>query len=154
MNQANGTMPTTNTRPSHGVAAARPRSSISRLANGVMRMPPTDSPVEATDSATDRRSWNQRVTTVVAGTSPGRRESDAEDAVDDEQLPLLVDLSEQGQRHAPDESACDDHVSNVVAGDQPGDAAHRPTPPTMKKMVVANEIVFSGQPCSLLNALR
>ena len=40
------------------------------MAIGVSTMPPTDSPVEAIDSATDRRVWNQRVTTVVTGTSP------------------------------------------------------------------------------------
>ena len=63
-------MPTTHTTPRIGVAAASPRSSISHLAAGVSRMPPADSPVEATDSATERRAWYQRVTTVVTGISP------------------------------------------------------------------------------------
>ena len=43
---------------------------MNRLANGVITMPPTDRPVDATDRATARRAWNQRVTTVVVGTSP------------------------------------------------------------------------------------
>ena len=35
------------------------------------------------------------------------------------------------------------------------DPTHTPSaPPTMKNTVVAREIVLSGQPCSLLNALR
>ena len=33
-------------------------------------MPPADRPVDATDSATERRTWYHRVTTVVTGTSP------------------------------------------------------------------------------------
>ena len=33
-------------------------------------MPPIDSPVLAIDNAVERFVWNQRVTTVVAGTSP------------------------------------------------------------------------------------
>ena len=68
--RANGTMPSTQTTPRIGVDVARPCSSISHLATGVSRMPPADSPVDATDSATDRRTWYQRVTTVVTGTSP------------------------------------------------------------------------------------
>ena len=36
-------------------------------------MPPADSPVDATDRATPRRWWNQRVTTVVIGTRPRQR---------------------------------------------------------------------------------
>ena len=54
-----------------GVAAASPRSSISHLASGVSRMPPTDSPVDATDRATERR----RV--VPAGDHRGHRDSPA-----------------------------------------------------------------------------
>ena len=68
--RAIGTMPMIHTTPRIGVAAARPRSSISHLAAGVSTMPPTDRPVEATDSLTDRRAWYQRVTTVVTGISP------------------------------------------------------------------------------------
>ena len=45
---------------------------MNRFANGVMTMPPTESPVDATDNATDRLAWNQRVTTVVVGTRPHR----------------------------------------------------------------------------------
>ena len=67
---ANGTVPSTKTSPSHGVPASSPRSSSSHLAAGVSRMPPTDSPVDATDNATDRRRWNHRVMTVVVGTIP------------------------------------------------------------------------------------
>lgn len=37
--------------------------------SGVMTTPPADSPVEATDSATERRRVNQRATRVVPGTS-------------------------------------------------------------------------------------
>ena len=37
---------------------------------GSSRMPPSDSPVEAIDSATERRRWNHLVTTVVVGTRP------------------------------------------------------------------------------------
>ena len=65
-----GTMPTTHTTPRIGVAASRPRSSISHLAAGVSRIPPADSPVDATDRATERRAWYQRVTTVVTGIRP------------------------------------------------------------------------------------
>ena len=50
--------------------AASPRLSSNCLANGVITMPPTDKPVDATDSATDRLRWNHRVTTVVAGINP------------------------------------------------------------------------------------
>lgn len=67
-----GTMPAASRSPSHGVVAASPSLSMKRLAKGVMTMPPTDSPVEATESATDRLAWNQRVTTVVVGTNPHR----------------------------------------------------------------------------------
>ena len=63
-------MPTNQTRPRIGVAEAKPRSSISHFAAGVSTMPPADSPVDATDRATDRRTWYQRVTTVVTGISP------------------------------------------------------------------------------------
>ena len=35
-------------------------------------MPPADSPVEATDNATDRRRTNHRATVVVAGTRPAK----------------------------------------------------------------------------------
>ena len=63
-------MPTSHTTPRIGVADARPRSSISHLAAGVSTMPPADSPVEATERATERRTWYQRVTTVVTGISP------------------------------------------------------------------------------------
>ena len=63
-------MPTAKSTPSHGITAAMPWSSIAVFTNGVMTMPPTDRPVLATDSASDRRRWNQRVTTVVAGTMP------------------------------------------------------------------------------------
>jgi hypothetical protein len=69
-NQPTGTMPTTNNAPSHGVPPASPWLSSSCLANGVITMPPTDNPVDATDRAIDRLLWNHRVTTVVAGTSP------------------------------------------------------------------------------------
>ena len=85
-------------------------------------MPPTDNPVDATDNATDRRSWNHRVTTVVAGTSPARGERDAEHAVDDEQLPLLLDLPEGREGGAAEQAAGDDDVPDVEPGDQPGDA--------------------------------
>ncbi len=67
---AKGTVPSTKTSPSTGVPASSPRSSSSHFAAGVSRMPPTDSPVDATDSATDRRRWNHRVMTVVVGTIP------------------------------------------------------------------------------------
>ena len=63
-------MPSSQTSPRIGVAVDRPRSSISHLAAGVSTMPPADSPVEATDSATDRWTWYQRVMTVVTGMRP------------------------------------------------------------------------------------
>ena len=63
-------MPMTNSNPSHGMTAAMPWCSIAVFTNGVITMPPTDSPVLATDRASERRRWNQRVTTVVAGTMP------------------------------------------------------------------------------------
>jgi hypothetical protein len=65
-----GTIPISHTAARIGVPSARPRASSSHLAAGVSSTPPADNPVEATDSATERRVWNQRVTTVVAGTSP------------------------------------------------------------------------------------
>ena len=96
--RANGTMPTTHTTPRIGVAVARPRSSISHLANGVSRMPPADSPVDATDRATDRRTWYQRVTTVVTGTSPAPAKPRANTAYTSVQLPVLLDLAEHSER--------------------------------------------------------
>ena len=51
----------------HAVVLDQPSSRT-----GVMTMPPTDRPVLAIDRASDRRRWNQRVTTVVAGTRPHR----------------------------------------------------------------------------------
>ena len=63
-------MPITHTAPRIGVAASSPRSSISHLAAGVSRIPPAESPVEATDRATERRAWYHRVTTVVTGIRP------------------------------------------------------------------------------------
>ena len=38
-------------------------------AAGVRRIPPTDRPVDETESATARRRWNQRDTNVDVGTS-------------------------------------------------------------------------------------
>ena len=68
---ANGRMPTIQTPPRIGVAADRPRSSISHLARRRQHdAAGADSPVEATDRATERRTWYQRVTTVVTGISP------------------------------------------------------------------------------------
>ena len=67
-----GTMPTNQARANHGAVSARPLRSSSHFATGVTTMPPTDKPVLATDSATDRRAWNHRVTTVVAGTRPAK----------------------------------------------------------------------------------
>ncbi len=64
-----GTMPMNQTAPSHGEAPATPRRAISAAEAGVSRIPPTDSPVVATASAIERRSANQRVTRVMAGTS-------------------------------------------------------------------------------------
>jgi hypothetical protein len=46
----------------------QPWSRISTAMAGVSRTPPTDRPVDATDSATERRRTNQRVTRVVPGT--------------------------------------------------------------------------------------
>ena len=63
-------VPTSQIAARIGVAVANLYSSINHLATGVIRMPPTDSPVEATDSATVRRTTYQRVTTVVTGTRP------------------------------------------------------------------------------------
>ncbi len=57
-------------RASHGVAASMPSSLIRPDAIRVSVSPPTDSPVEATDNASARRRWNQRVSTVVVGTRP------------------------------------------------------------------------------------
>ena len=68
--RANGRMPRIHTPPRIGVAADRPRSSISHFAAGVSTMPPALRPVEATERATERRTWYQRVTTVVTGIRP------------------------------------------------------------------------------------
>jgi hypothetical protein len=43
---------------------------MSAEASLVTVSPPTDRPVDDTDSATERRTWNHRVTTVVPGTTP------------------------------------------------------------------------------------
>ena len=58
------------TRTSQGVATSRPSRPIHQLTSWVNVSPPTDSPVDAMASATERRVSNHRVMTVVAGTSP------------------------------------------------------------------------------------
>ncbi len=118
-NQATGTMPTTNSAPSHGVPAASPRLSSNCLANGVITMPPTDNPVDATD----RRDRSLEV--EPPRDDRGRRDQPrcgppgSEHGVDDEQLPLLFDLAEHAEREPTDQSPADDHQSHVVAGDPP-----------------------------------
>ena len=86
---ANGRMPTSQTAPRIGVAAARPRSSISHFAPGVSTMPPADSPVDAT------RQGDRSPDVVPAGDhgrhrdQPGAGEPEGEDAVHDVELPPL-----------------------------------------------------------------
>ena len=77
---ANGTIPRTHTTPRTGVAAARPRSSINHFDAGVSRIPPADNPVEATDSATERRAWYHLVITVVTGINPAPEKPSAKTA--------------------------------------------------------------------------
>jgi hypothetical protein len=118
-----------------------------------MRMPPTDRPVDAIDSATERRSWNHLVTTVVAGTSPAAANATPN-------TPYTTNSC-----HCS--STCPSAASETPPITPPATITYRTsrraitratatptTPPTTKNSVVASEIVLSGQPCSLLKALR
>src|SRR5262245_15082884 len=68
MKVAVGTTTPAQTVPRITEALEMPRWLINVEASGVNTRPPAEMPVDAIDSATDRRRWNQRVTTVVHGT--------------------------------------------------------------------------------------
>ena len=63
-------MPSRNSAAIHGPVALKPPRSIESATNGAMKIPPSDSPVEAIESANERFTLNHRVTSVVSGTSP------------------------------------------------------------------------------------
>ena len=65
-------MASAKTAPIHGMTADMSLCSSACFTIGVQMIPPTDKPVDAIDSAIDRRRWNQRVTTVMEGTRPHR----------------------------------------------------------------------------------
>ena len=120
MNQANGTMPTTNT--------------IAEQRRGGGEAAVVDQPLgerrdqDAADRQAGRRDRQRHRPPLVepAGDDGGRRhqtrrgERHTEHAVHDEQLPLLLDLAEQRRGHTADQAAGDDDVAHVEAGDHPG----------------------------------
>ena len=145
--------PTSHSAPSIGVADARPRSSISHLANGVTRMPPADSPVDAMDRATLRRMWYQRVTTVVTGIRPAPLNPKAKTAYTTYSCQRSWTWPSSASAAAP--STAPPTMTMRTSWRAINRATQSPTTPaTMKKSVVASEIDASGQPRSRLNALR
>ena len=146
-------MPTTNSAPNHGVPAARPWRSSSCLANGVITMPPTDSPVDATDSAIDRFAWNHLVTTVVAGTRPAAAQPAANTAYTTKSCPCCSTWPSTPRASPP--TTPPPTITTRTSYRAIQRAIHTPlTPPTTKNTVVASEIVLNGQSRSLLNAFR
>ena len=127
--------------------------SISHFATGVSTMPPTESPVDATDSATDRRTWYQRVTTVVTGIRPAAEKPTAKTAYTAYSCQRSCTCPRTASASPPSTppSTSTTRTSRLAMMR----AIHSPTiPPMTKNSVVASEIDASDHPCSLLNALR
>ena len=117
-------------------------------------MPPADSPVDATDRATERRAWYQRVTTVVTGISPAPANPRAKTAYTSVELPALGRPGRAAASETPPTMA-PATIGMRTSRRAMRRATYSPaTPPTTKYSVVASEIEATGQPCSSLNAVR
>ena len=120
MNQANGTMPTTNTSPSQGVRGGEPPVVDQPLGERRDHDPP-DRQARRRDRQRHRSPlWNQRVTTVVAGTRPAAANATPNTPYTTNSCHCSSTWPSSAKRRTADESADDDHVADVVPSDQSG----------------------------------